>query len=43
MNKVLYYFFYDTEKVKIIKNRLDLSFFTIDDIKTILYKENITL
>jgi GR25 family glycosyltransferase involved in LPS biosynthesis len=40
INNVLYYFFYDMEKIKIIKNRLDLSFFTIDDIKTILYKNN---
>ena len=40
INNVLYYLLYDTEKVKIIKNRLDLSFFTIDDIKTILYKNN---
>jgi GR25 family glycosyltransferase involved in LPS biosynthesis len=40
INNVLYYFFYDTEKVKLIKNRLELSFFTIDDIKTILYKDN---
>jgi GR25 family glycosyltransferase involved in LPS biosynthesis len=38
INSVLYYFFYDTEKVKIIKNRLELVFFTIDDIKLILYK-----
>ena len=41
MNNVLYYFFYDTEKVQLIKNRLEIQFFTIDDIKTILYKENI--
>lgn len=40
INNVLYYFFYDTEKVKIIKNRLELSFFTIDDIKTILHQTN---
>jgi GR25 family glycosyltransferase involved in LPS biosynthesis len=40
MNHVLYIFFYDTEKVKLVKNRLDLSFFTIDDVKTILYKSN---
>ena len=40
INNVLYNFFYDTEKVKIVKNRLDLLFFTIDDIKTILYKED---
>ena len=38
INSVLYYFFYHTEKVKIIKNRLELVFFTIDDIKLILYK-----
>jgi GR25 family glycosyltransferase involved in LPS biosynthesis len=41
INNVLYNFFYDTEKVKIVKNRLDLSFYTIDDIKTILYKEEL--
>jgi len=38
ISKVLYHYFYNNEKVEIIKNRLDLSFFKIDDIKIILFK-----
>ena len=38
INKVLYHYFYNSEKVEIIKNRLDLIFFKIDDIKLILLK-----
>ena len=37
INKVLYHYFYNDEKVEIIKNRLDLSFFKKDDIKLILF------
>ena len=38
INIVLYHFLYDDEKVKLIKNRIEIDFFTIDDIKLILYK-----
>jgi GR25 family glycosyltransferase involved in LPS biosynthesis len=41
INNVLYNFFYNTEKVKTLKNRLELLFFTIDDIKTMLYKDEL--
>ena len=38
ISKVLYHYYYNNEKVELIKNRLDLDFFKIDDIKIILFK-----
>ena len=36
---VLYNYFYDEEKIQLIKNRLDVNFFNMEDIKALLFTE----